>query len=90
MAGRPLTSSLPDPQPPALAPAIVVLGTDAGGLTSLAEAALVLLRQADLVAAPKRLLVELSLVGSPAGQGIAATGSKGPGPGGQRPTRASV
>jgi precorrin-6Y C5,15-methyltransferase (decarboxylating) len=37
-----------------------VIGTDAGGLASLAAPSLALLRQADLVAAPKRVLSELS------------------------------
>jgi len=36
-----------------------VIGTDAGGLASLAAASLALVAQADLVAAPKRLLTDL-------------------------------
>ena len=63
VADHPLTSSRSDPQPqgvvPALSPTIAVIGTDAGGLASLAATSLVLLAQADLVAAPKRLLAEL-------------------------------
>ena len=59
VADHPLTSSHPDPQPQGVAPAIPVIGTDAGGLASLAAPALALLAQADLVAAPKRLLAEL-------------------------------
>lgn len=60
VADHPLTSSRPDPQPQGVAPAIAVIGTDAGGLASLAAASLALLAQADLVAAPKRLLAELA------------------------------
>ena len=64
VADHPLSSSRPDPQPqgvvPALSPTIAVIGTDAGGLASLAATSLVLLAQADLVAAPKRLLTELA------------------------------
>ena len=60
VADHPLTSSDPDPQPQDLAPAIAVIGTDAGGLASLPAKALALLAQADLVAAPKRLLAELA------------------------------
>ena len=64
VADHPLTSSRPDPQPqgvvPELSSAIAVIGTDAGGLASLAATSLVLLAQADLVAAPKRLLAELA------------------------------
>jgi len=56
---HPLTSSRPDPQPQDLAPAIAVIGTDAGGLASLPARALALLALATLVAAPKRLLAEL-------------------------------
>jgi len=56
---HPLTSSRPDPQPQGVAPAIAVIGTDAGGLASLPARALALLAQATLVAAPKRLLAEL-------------------------------
>ena len=59
VADHPLTSSRPDPQPQGLAPAIAVIGTDAGGLASLPARALALLAQATLVAAPKRLLAEL-------------------------------
>ena len=59
VADHPLTSSHPDPQPQGVALAIPVIGTDAGGLASLAAPALALLAQADLVAAPKRLLAEL-------------------------------
>ena len=59
VADHPLTSSLPDPKAQVLAPAIAVIGTDAGGLAALAAPALALVRQADLVAAPKRLLAEL-------------------------------
>ena len=59
VAHHPLTSSRPDPQPQGLAPAIAVIGTDAGGLASLPARALALLAQATLVAAPKRLLAEL-------------------------------
>ncbi len=59
VADHPLTSSRPDPQPQGVAPAIAVIGTDAGGLASLAAASLALVAQADLVAAPKRLLTEL-------------------------------
>ena len=63
VADHPLSSSRPDPQPqgvvPELSSAIAVIGTDAGGLASLAATSLVLLAQADLVAAPKRLLAEL-------------------------------
>ena len=64
VADHPLSSSRPDPQPqgvvPELSSAIAVIGTDAGGLASLAATSLVLLAQADLVAAPKRLLTELA------------------------------
>ena len=59
VADHPLTSSRPDPQPRGVAPAIAVIGTDAGGLASLPARALALLAQATLVAAPKRLLAEL-------------------------------
>ena len=59
VADHPLTSSRSDPQPQGVAPAIAVIGTDAGGLASLAAASLALVAQADLVAAPKRLLTEL-------------------------------
>ena len=59
VADHPLTSSRPDPQPQCVAPAIAVIGTDAGGLASLPARALALLAQATLVAAPKRLLAEL-------------------------------
>ena len=59
VADHPLTSSRPDPQPQGVAPAIAVIGTDAGGLASLPARALALLAQATLVAAPKRLLAEL-------------------------------
>lgn len=61
VADRPLTSSNPDPQPQrqGKAAAIAVIGTDAGGLASLAAPALALLAQAELVAAPKRLLNDL-------------------------------
>ena len=59
VADHPLTSSRPDPQPQGLAPAIAVIGTDAGGLASLTAASLALVAQADLVAAPKRLLAGL-------------------------------
>ena len=62
-AVHPLTSNNPDtqpqPQPQGKAPAIAVIGTDAGGLASLAAASLALVAQADLVAAPKRLLTDL-------------------------------
>ena len=60
VADHPLSSSRPDPQPQGGAPTIAVIGTDAGGLASLAATSLVLLAQADLVAAPKRLLTELA------------------------------
>ena len=64
VADHPLSSSRPDPQPQGVAPelssAIAVIGTDAGGLASLAATSLALLAQADLVAAPKRLLAELA------------------------------
>ena len=59
VADHPLSSSRPDPQPQDLAPAIAVIGTDAGGLASLAAPSLALVAQADLVAAPKRLLAGL-------------------------------
>ena len=58
VAEHPLSSSRPDPQPQGVAPAIAVIGTDAGGLASLPARALAFLDQADLVAAPKRLLAE--------------------------------
>ena len=60
VADHPLSSSRPDPQPQGGAPTIAVIGTDAGGLASLTATSLVLLAQADLVAAPKRLLTELA------------------------------
>ena len=59
VADHPLSSSRPDPQPQDVAPAIAVIGTDAGGLASLAAASFALVAQADVVAAPKRLLAEL-------------------------------
>ena len=63
VAVHPLTSSNPDPQtqtqPQGKTTAIAVIGTDAGGLASLAAPALALLAQADLVAAPRRLLSDL-------------------------------
>ena len=64
VAVHPLISSNPDtqpqPQPQGKAAAIAVIGTDAGGLASLAAPALALLAQADLVAAPRRLVAELA------------------------------
>ncbi len=59
LAGRPLESTNPVVPPPGPAPPIAVIGTDAGGLGSLAAAALALVAQAELVAAPTRLLTPL-------------------------------